>query len=98
MMNYAVYYRKPNCWQDTVTIDSVHKEETHRFLGFVDGKSLEDVFEKMQGEVWSPEGEAREMILALGLTHTSMMMGDVAVDSHGTFWLCDFVGWKALEK
>jgi hypothetical protein len=38
------------------------------------------------------------MILALGLTHTSMMMGDVAVDSHGTFWLCDFVGWKALEK
>jgi hypothetical protein len=27
-----------------------------------------------------------------------MMMGDVAVDSHGTFWLCDFVGWKALEK
>lgn len=38
---------------------------------------LEEVFQKMQGENWSPNGEARPIIAALGLHHTSMSTGDL---------------------
>lgn len=38
---------------------------------------LDDIYMLMQGEVWSPEGEAREFIQALGLKHTSMSIGDI---------------------
>jgi hypothetical protein len=38
---------------------------------------LEEVFFLMQGEQWSPNGEARELIELLGLRHTSMSVGDL---------------------
>ena len=43
-------------------------------------EGLDDVYSKMQGERWSPQGEARPLIEALGLTHTSMSAGDVILD------------------
>jgi hypothetical protein len=39
--------------------------------------SLEDVYRKMQADVWSPNGEMRDFIKILKLTHTSMSIGDV---------------------
>lgn len=48
---------------------------------------LENIFRECQGEIWSPYGEARDLINALGLTHTSMSVGDVIglpeIDYHG---------------
>jgi hypothetical protein len=41
---------------------------------------LGHVFYQMQGDVWSPHGQAREEIIALGVQHTSMSIGDVAMD------------------
>ena len=38
---------------------------------------LQDIFWYMQGENWSPNGEATELIRLLGLHHTSMSVGDV---------------------
>ena len=42
--------------------------------------SKNDAFHTFQGEVWSPKGEARFLIQALGLSHTSMSVGDVLID------------------
>jgi hypothetical protein len=39
--------------------------------------SLEKIYRNMQGENWSPNGEAREYIQAVGLNHTSMSTGDI---------------------
>lgn len=36
-----------------------------------------DIFGKFQAEVWSPRGEARELIQKQGLSHTSMTTGDI---------------------
>lgn len=58
---------------------------------------LEQVFMQMQGEVWSPNGEARAMIEELGLWHTSLSTGDVVLDDEGNVWTCMFVGWKKVE-
>lgn len=44
---------------------------------------LEDVFVRMQGENWSPQGEARNMIAASGAGHTSMSVGDIVAVNHG---------------
>jgi hypothetical protein len=38
------------------------------------------IFHHFQGEVWSPNGEARDLIRSKGLEHTSMSVGDVIVN------------------
>lgn len=43
---------------------------------------LEDVYMAMQGERWSPEGEARRVIEMSDIGHTSMSMGDMVVVHH----------------
>jgi len=62
----------------------------------VEAKDKEDLFHKMQGEVWSPNGEAREEIVKLGLSHTSMYVGDIALDEEGKLWFVEAIGWSRL--
>lgn len=50
---------------------------THRFLGAISEHNMSNVFRMMQGEEWSPRGEARNLIRKMGLGHTSMSVGDV---------------------
>ena len=69
---------------------------THRFVCELDVPRLENVFVRMQGEVWSPNGEARELIASLGLHHTSMSIGDVVQDNDGVHWMCAPLGWQRL--
>lgn len=77
MEKYSVFYKKnPTFWEDeNLTKDNFRK--THVFLMKVDANSLDDVFLMMQGDVWSPNGEARDFIRGKGLKHTSMSVGDV---------------------
>jgi len=52
----------------------------------------------MQGEIWSPNGEARPLIESLGLSHTSMSVGDVFEDeSTGKLYLCEFYSFKEVD-
>ena len=71
-------------------------EKTHVMVCTLDALDLGDAFRRMQGEVWSPNGEARELIERLGLTHTSMSAGDVIYDGQ-IYWLCLSGGWKELK-
>lgn len=92
MTTYRVHYMTEKSWPkfmlgmqlpDVETLDV-----THRFLCEIDAPSLDDVFYRMQGEIWSPNGEARELIQAKGLVHTSMSVGDVIEDpERGYFWM-----------
>lgn len=57
----------------------------------------------MQGENWSPNGEARDLIRSLGLHHTSMSVGDVLVVNYPNDlnrktenWMVADPGWKAV--
>jgi len=58
-------------------------------------RGLERVFYAMQGEVWSPNGEARKLIDGLGLSHTSMSVGDL-VEVNGEYWMVDRMGFTRL--
>lgn len=59
---------------------------------------LEMIFAAMQAEVWSPNGEKRELIKELGLLHTSMSVGDMVYDDrHHMLWRVKGVGFEKVE-
>jgi len=70
--------------------------ETHRLLGSIREANLNKIFRMLQGEFWSPEGEARNLIRRLGLGHTSMSVGDV-IDIRGKYIMVDRTGFKAIN-
>lgn len=100
---YEVYYQTPETFRnvggmmiDEITLDKL--AETHRKVRTIDVKTPDEAFYEMQGEVWSPNGEARELILSLGLRHTSMSSGDVLHDLEtGDYMICAPIGWKKLS-
>lgn len=74
---------------------------THALVGKVDADgNMSRIYEAMQAEMWSPNGEARSLISGLGLSHTSMSVGDVIVvkgrDGRRTF-MVDTNGFEELE-
>jgi hypothetical protein len=75
--------------------DPNNLEKTHTFLAFTDLTKLEDVFFHFQGEVWSPNGEAGDLIKSLDLHHTSMSVGDIIERDDGVF-IVDTVGFVNL--
>lgn len=98
---FLVYYRKPtdDGWfkaDKNLTRSDVLNKEKFVYLCAVEAKDLEDVFCKMQGEVWSPNGEAKSLIRATGVRHTSMSVGDVIFDGY-KFYQVDTVGFLEVK-
>ena len=77
--------------------DPSNLEKDYIKLGSIEEKDLNKIYHQMQGEVWSPGGEARELITELGLSHTSMSVGDVIVVD-GKAIMVDFVGFYDLSS
>ena len=87
-----VYYAHPDHFDALALYRGQHPapvvlEQTHLFVTNVDAQSCDDAFCKMQGENWSPHGEARPLIARLGVRHTSMSVGDLLVDDEQRRWL-----------
>jgi hypothetical protein len=109
MTKFAVWYMKPSWFREGICYakpDPLDLDKTHILLKEVEvdsGRSVEHQLEKlwvgMQGEVWSPNGEARPLIRSKGLQHTSMSVGDVAVEvTTGNVWLVASMGFESLSK
>ena len=63
----------------------------------VDANSLPMVFSMMQGEVWSPHGEARPLIELLGLSHTSMTVDDFIECPDGRFFRVESASFELYD-
>jgi len=108
MATYSVYYMKAEFFRNGIMgfewmrernllPDPAALTASHVFLLRTKAANLDDLYYKMQGEGWSPDGEARAFITAKGLRHTSMSVGDVAVDhSSGFAYLLDRLGFRRL--
>ena len=72
--------------------------KTHVLLKEVEETNPETIFGQMQGEVWSPNGEANAMIREKGLDHTSMSVGDVLVLPDGKVLMTDSCGFKEVKQ
>lgn len=77
------------------SIKSGDLSKTHSFIGVVHVTDLEKIFDMFQGEAWSPNGEAREIIERASVRHTSMSVGDI-VKIKGKMYFCDSCGWKEI--
>lgn len=60
-----------------------------------DESCAEAVFALLQGEQWSPRGEARDLIKQKGLSHTSMSTGDI-MEINGKFYIAKNAGFKKI--
>jgi hypothetical protein len=70
---------------------------THILLGKIKETNLDKIYSMMQGENWSPEGEARGLIRSKGLMHTSMSMGDIIV-VNGVLNIVDSIGFRKIKE
>ena len=94
-----IWYSKPEAFRDMSSgklpsVATLH--ETHVLLGTTNITDKEEIFSRLQGESWSPKGEAKELISYLGLKHTSMCMGDV-VEIDGIYYVVGFTGFKIFQ-
>ena len=98
-MRYDVWYMKPEWFREGILGGESKGSltSTHVFLKTVEAENLDQVFSKMQGENWSPNGEARDLIIEKGLQHTSMSVGDVAVDEDGKVHIVQRSGFKQVD-
>lgn len=106
MNTYTVYYRKHNNSRLSYLVADygLPNKITEINLAYdfvpvmvVDAEDKEEVFWQMQGEVWSPNGEAREAIKQLGLSHTSMSVADVIYDhKEDKYYFVDTFGFKEV--
>jgi hypothetical protein len=63
----------------------------------VEADSLSSVYYQMQAEVWSPNGEARDLIRSMGLSHTSMSVGDFIENPRGEFFRVEGCGFEVYS-
>lgn len=76
-------------------VDPKDLSKTHALVGKIQETDLDTVYGLMQGNMWSPRGEARTLINSLGLHHTSMSVGDVIV-KNGVAHFVNPAGFKEL--
>ena len=72
-------------------------KNTHVLLGKIKETNTTAIYRAMQGDVWSPEGQAVPLLKKLGLMHTSMSVGDVA-KINGKYVVCALDGWTTLTE
>ena len=102
MPTYRIYYARRPTFHACGTLGTSRLtvsglRSSHVRLCEVEADSLDDAWRQMQAEHWSPSGEARPILERLGLTHTSMSVGDVIRDEDGTYWECLDLGWSPIE-
>lgn len=93
-----IWYMRPNHFRQGITgtaPDPKNLRATHTLLGVIQEQDPEKIFYLMQGEVWSPNGEASRLIRRLGLGHASMCVGDVIRQGKGIIMVVK-VGFKTV--
>lgn len=95
-LTVEVWYAKPMFFHVGSSCYTGDLNDTHVLLKTVEAHNLEDVFAMMQGENWSPNGEANSLIREKGLAHTSMSVGD-AVVVDGEVYFVAMLGFAKVE-
>jgi len=76
--------------------DPKRLKKTHVLLGKISERNPNVIFKMMQGDNWSPDGEAKAFILKKGVRHTSMSVGDI-VKVGGKVLIIDTIGFEEID-
>lgn len=97
--NYRVWYAKNPTFFTNDKLTKADVAESHVAVCELFASCMEAVFSYMQGEIWSPNGEAGPLILRLGLHHTSMSVGDVVENIEANqFYEVVMIGFRMLPE
>jgi hypothetical protein len=99
-VKYQVWYMKPSFLRGIVgnSPDPDNLSATHVHLKDIEADDRDDALARMQADVWSPNGEALDLIQSKGLQHTSMTIGDVLVDDRDAVDLVTAIGFSRLTR
>lgn len=79
MPRFIIYYKiNPDFENAPAEMNAQEFFSTYKPVEVLSADNLDIVYYRMQAPNWSPHGEMREFIRTIGLTHTSMSVGDVA--------------------
>lgn len=105
-----VWYRRKARFTGDPNLDALNAMNTHVHvhnvqIDLVANPSLSNitalldyVYSHMQGEIWSPHGEAKPILARRGIHHTSMSIGDIVVLPTHTAYECSEIGWRNIGK
>lgn len=72
-------------------------EKTHVLVHTLEVPTVFELFVKMQASIWKPDPrEMLDFMKQRKVLHTSMCVGDIAVNDSGLVTMCDIIGWKVL--
>ena len=99
-MKYQIWYMKPSFLRGLVgsSPDPNNLSASHVHLKDIEADNREDAFDRMQAGIWSPNGDALDLIQSKELQRTSMTIGDVLVDETGAVYLVTGIGFSRLPK
>jgi hypothetical protein len=99
-MKYQVWYMTPSFHRGIVgnSPDPNNLSATHVHLKDIEADSREDVLDRMRADIWSPNGEALDLLQSKGLQHITMTIGDVLVDEGDAVYLVTAIGFSRLPK
>ncbi|HEV2160297.1 hypothetical protein [Bradyrhizobium sp.] len=99
-MKYQVWYMKPSFLRGVVgnSPDPDDLSATHVHLTDIEADDRENVLHRMRANIWSPNGEALDLLRSKGLEHTTMTIGDVLVDESDAVYLVTALGFSRLSK
>jgi hypothetical protein len=100
MMKYQVWYMKPSFLRGIVgnLPDPNNLSATHVHLKDIEANNQEDALHCMRAEIWSPNGEALDLLQSKGIQHVTMTIGDVLVDEGDAVYLVTAIGFSLLSK
>lgn len=88
-------------WQkdalETMGIVGIDDNPTHALMGTVPFSNPEEIYHNMQGDNWSPLGEARQLVRR-NQTHTSMSIGDIVKTPDGKYKIVSGIGFLDLDE
>jgi hypothetical protein len=99
-MKYQVWYMKPSFLRGIVgnSPDPNDLSATHVHLTDIEADDREDALNRMQGNGWTPNEEALDLIQSKRLQRSSMTVGDVLVDEADAAYLVTAIGFSRLPK
>ena len=100
-MIYAAYYRKDATFREDGHLSKMDllSGKTHALIGFFEARNFDHLYEMLQGENIATLGFDTSRIKALGLDHTSMSVGDAAiqVETEEALQVAN-IGWELIPE
>lgn len=92
----VLYQRVEIIHFDPSSVRRSELDRTHVVVGEIVETEPDEVYRLMQGEFWSPRGEANDLVSGKGI-YTSMSMGDVMILPDGRTLVVEGCGFRQLE-